>query len=81
MLIACYPTRGLDVGSIESVRKILKKQVEAGSALLLISESLEELKLMSNRIAVMYEGEILDMVPPSTCREDLGLLMGGKRVC
>ncbi len=79
VLVACYPTRGLDVGSIESVRKILNKQVESGSALLLISESLEELKLMSNRIAVMYEGEILDIVQPSTTRESIGLLMGGKR--
>ncbi len=77
LLVACYPTRGLDVGSIEQIRELLKKEVEAGSSIILISESLEELKLMSDRIAIIYEGRIRDIVPSSAKKEEIGLIMGG----
>jgi simple sugar transport system ATP-binding protein len=79
VLIACQPTRGLDVGATEYVRACLLKYKENGNAILLISEDLDELKMLSDRIAVMYEGEILGIVEPDVENEKIGLLMGGTR--
>jgi len=58
-MIAVQPTRGLDVGAIEGVQKLLLAQRESGAAILLISEELEELLTLSDRIYVIYEGEIM----------------------
>jgi len=58
-MVAVQPTRGLDVGAIEGVQKLLLSQREAGAAILLISEELEELLSLSDRIYVIYEGEIM----------------------
>ena len=79
VLIACQPTRGLDVGAAEYVRTCLLKHKERGNAILLISEDLDELKMLSDRIAVMYEGEILGILPPDTKVDKIGSLMGGTR--
>lgn len=76
MLVAMQPTRGLDVGAIEGVQRLLLEQREAGAAILLVSEELEEILTLSDRIAVIYEGEIVgDGVEPD--EETIGLLMTG----
>jgi ABC-type uncharacterized transport system ATPase subunit len=83
LLIASQPTRGLDVGSIEYIhRRIIEKRDE-GAAVLLVSPELDEVMSLSDRIAVMYEGEIVDILPAEQpTREDLGLLMcGWKEAC
>ena len=77
MVIASQPTRGLDVGSIEFVHKRLIAERDAGRAVLIFSTELEEVFALSDRIAVMYKGEIIDVVPPNISRQDLGLLMAG----
>ncbi|TDI86327.1 MAG: ABC transporter ATP-binding protein [Chloroflexi bacterium] len=79
LLIAMQPTRGLDVGAIEGVQQLLLEQREQGAAILLISEELEEIFTLSDRIVVIYEGEIVaDGVEPDAAK--VGLLMtGGSR--
>lgn len=80
VLVAAYPTRGLDVGAIESVRSQLLAERHRGTAVLLISEDLDELMVMSDRIAVLHGGEIMGVVSPAgTSIEELGLLMAGER--
>lgn len=81
IIVAVYPMRGLDVGAMETVRKLLLAQRDAGKAVLLISEELDELLAMSDRIAVLHEGEIMGMVEPrSTTVEAIGMMMAGKRM-
>ncbi len=70
------PTRGLDVGAIEGVQRLLLAQREAGAAILLASEELEELLALADRILVMYEGEIAGEVTDGNT-ERIGLLMTG----
>ncbi len=79
LLIAMQPTRGLDVGAIEGVQRLLLAQRAAGAAILLSSEELEELFALSDRIVVMYEGEIVGEVTEHDT-EKIGLMMtGGKK--
>ena len=77
-ILACQPTRGLDVGAIENVHQRLLDQRDQGVGVLLISAELEEIMLLSDRIAVMYEGKIMGVV---TCDEadieTIGLMMAG----
>ncbi len=81
LLIASQPTRGLDVGSIEFVHKRIIAERDNGTAVLIISSELDEVVALADRIAVMYHGTIVDIVPPDTDRDTLGLLMaGGKQV-
>jgi simple sugar transport system ATP-binding protein len=76
LLIAMQPTRGLDVGAIEGVQRLLLEQRKAGAAILLVSEELEEIFTLSDRILVIYEGEIVgDGVEPDPAQ--VGLLMTG----
>ena len=75
-MIAVQPTRGLDVGAIESVHRLLLSQREAGTAILLISEELEELFALSDRIAVIYEGQIMGEVIGEDI-DTIGLMMTG----
>ena len=78
LIIAAQPTRGLDVGSIEFIHKQLIAARDAGVAVLLISAELDEILSLSDRIAVMYKGAILDILPAKDAtREKLGLLMAG----
>lgn len=80
IIIVAQPTRGLDVGATEYVRGKLLEQRARGAAILLISEDLDEVMDLSDRIAVIYEGEIMDILPASTATaERLGLLMSGVR--
>ncbi len=76
LLVAVQPTRGLDIGAIEGVQKLLLAQREAGAAILLISEELEELLELSDRIAVIYEGKIMGEVTDGNI-EAIGLMMTG----
>jgi len=80
LMVAVHPTRGLDIGATESVRNLLLEQRENGAAILLISEDLEELLALSDRIAVMYEGEIMGIVPAEGADiEEIGLMMAGTK--
>ncbi len=78
LLIAVYPARGLDVGATESVRKEIIAERDNGKAVLLVSEDLDELISVSDKIAVMSEGEIMGIVDAGTADiESLGLMMAG----
>ena len=78
LLIAAQPTRGLDVGSIEFVHQQLLSERDKGKAILLVSADLEEILSLSDRIAVIYEGEIVDILEAQKTNEkELGLLMTG----
>ena len=78
LLIAVYPARGLDVGATESVRKEIIAERDNGKAVLLVSEDLEELISVADKIAVMSEGEIMGIVDAGTAKvESLGLMMAG----
>jgi general nucleoside transport system ATP-binding protein len=78
VIIAAQPTRGLDVGATEYVRQQLIEQRRQGVAILLISEDLDEILALSDRIAVLYEGQIMDVVSRENATpEKLGLLMAG----
>ncbi len=78
LVIASQPTRGLDVGATEYVRKKLLEQRKRGAAVMLISEDLEEVMSISDRIAVMYEGRVVGILPASQAtEEELGLMMSG----
>jgi len=78
LLVAAQPTRGLDVGSIEFIHHRIVEQRDAGSAVLLVSAELDEILALSDRVAVMYKGEILDILPiQEATRERVGLLMAG----
>ena len=79
VLIAAQPTRGLDVGAIEFVHRRLVEQRDAGKAVLLVSLELEEVVSLSDRILVIYEGEIAGEFPPTASEEELGIAMTGGR--
>ena len=79
LVVASHPTRGVDVGSIEFIHERLLELRKSGVAVLLISSKLEEVQGLSDRLAVMYEGEFVDVVDPRTTTEsELGLLMAGQ---
>jgi ABC-type uncharacterized transport system ATPase subunit len=78
LLIASQPTRGLDVGSIEYIHKRIIEKRDEGCAVLLVSPELDEVMSLSDRIAVMYGGRIIAIMPAEQAtREKLGLLMAG----
>ncbi len=80
LLIAVQPTRGLDVGAIENVHRQLVAQRDAGKAVLLVSLELDEVMNLSDRILVMYEGEIVgELDPKTTTVQELGLYMAGAK--
>jgi simple sugar transport system ATP-binding protein len=81
LMIAMQPTRGLDVGAIEGVHRLLLQLRRSGAAILLVSEELDELSSLSDRIAVLYEGEIVGEVSGDVTDEDrerIGLMMTGQ---
>ncbi|HKG55549.1 MAG TPA: ATP-binding cassette domain-containing protein, partial [Anaerolineales bacterium] len=73
-MVAVQPTRGLDVGAIEGVHRLLLTQREAGAAVLLVSEELEELLSLSDRVYVIYEGKIMGEVKVRSAEPDEGLI-------
>jgi general nucleoside transport system ATP-binding protein len=76
-LIAAQPTRGVDIGAIEFIHRRIIEQRDAGKAVLLISAELDEIRSLSDRIGVMYEGKIVDIVSAEATEEQLGILMTG----
>lgn len=80
LLVACQPTRGLDIGAIEYIHKQIIKERESGKAILLMSLELDEVMDLPDRIIVMYEGEIVgEFDPKKTNLNDLGLYMSGAK--
>ncbi|MFW5748575.1 MAG: ABC transporter ATP-binding protein [Chloroflexota bacterium] len=80
LLIVAQPTRGVDVGSIEFIHNQIVKMRDAGTAVLLVSTELDEILSLSDRIAVMYAGEVVDVIPAQAAdREQIGLMMAGVR--
>jgi ABC-type uncharacterized transport system ATPase subunit len=78
LLIASQPTRGLDVGSIEYIHGRIIKKRDEGCAVLLVSSELDEIMGLADRIAVMYRGKIVDILPAEKAtKEGVGLLMAG----
>ena len=77
ILIAAQPTRGLDVGAIEFIHRRLVEERDEGRGVLLVSLELEEILSLSDRILVLFEGEIVGEYPPTTSEEELGLAMTG----
>ncbi len=78
VLIAAQPTRGVDIGATEYIHKRLLQERSAGTAILLISEDLDEIRALSDRIVVMYEGQIIGIVRNEDVTiEDIGLMMTG----
>ena len=78
VLIAAQPTRGVDIGATEYIHQRLLMQREAGTAILLISEDLDEIRTLSDRIAVIYEGKIIGVVTRGQATvEQIGLMMAG----
>jgi simple sugar transport system ATP-binding protein len=80
LVVAAQPTRGLDVGSIEYIHRRIVEQRDAGVAILIVSTELDEVLALGDRVAVMYDGEIVGVLPAAEAtRERVGLLMGGVR--
>lgn len=77
VLVACNPTAGLDVGATEFIRKKIMEQKRKGTGILLISEDLNEVLSMSDRIAVIFEGNIMGIFSPKTKIEKIGQMMAG----
>jgi ABC-type uncharacterized transport system ATPase subunit len=78
LFVAAQPTRGLDVGSIEFVHKRIVATRDAGIPVIVVSTELDEVAALADRIAVMYRGRIIGIVPGDTPREVLGLMMAGE---
>ena len=80
LLIAVQPTRGLDIGAIETIHNLLLKQREANKGILLVSLELDQVFSLSDRILVMYEGEIVgEFSPDKVSKQTLGLYMSGAK--
>ncbi len=78
LAIASQPTRGLDVGSIEYIHSQLVRKRDEGAAVIVVSAELDEVLSLADRVMVMYEGEIMDIVPiEKAVKEEIGLLMAG----
>jgi general nucleoside transport system ATP-binding protein len=77
VLLAAQPTRGVDIGAIEFIHRRLVAERDAGAGILLVSAELDEIRSLSDRIAVMYEGQIVSFEPADASEERLGLLMTG----
>jgi len=81
LMIAMQPTRGLDVGAIEGVQRMLLDLRRSGTAVLLVSEELDEIVCLSDRVAVIYEGQIVGEMSGDSCdaeRDRIGLMMTGQ---
>ncbi|MBB5870423.1 simple sugar transport system ATP-binding protein [Allocatelliglobosispora scoriae] len=77
LLVVAQPTRGVDVGSIEFIHRRIIAERDGGAAVLVVSSELDEVLALADRIAVMYRGQVIAIVPPNTPREEIGLLMAG----
>ena len=79
LLVAAQPTRGVDVGSIEFIHKRIVETRDAGIPVVVVSTELDEVAALADRIAVMYRGAIVGIVPGGTPRDVLGLMMAGEK--
>jgi simple sugar transport system ATP-binding protein len=80
-LVAAAPTRGLDVAATEAIRSLLLEERDKGSAILMISEDLEEVLALSDEIVVLYEGSVIGrLMPHEADPETIGLMMAGRQV-
>ncbi|HHR86348.1 MAG TPA: ATP-binding cassette domain-containing protein, partial [Candidatus Acetothermia bacterium] len=80
LIIAAHPTYGLDVGATEQVRQILLRQRGRGAGILLISEDLEEIMTMSDRILVLFQGQVMGVIDAEGAQiEKIGLMMAGTK--
>ncbi|MEV5041797.1 ABC transporter ATP-binding protein [Microbacterium sp. LMI1x-1-1.1] len=77
LFVAAQPTRGVDVGSIEFIHKRIVETRDAGIPVIVVSTELDEVTALADRIAVMYRGRVVGIVPGDTPRETLGLMMAG----
>ncbi|MGI6553572.1 MAG: ABC transporter ATP-binding protein [Bacillota bacterium] len=78
LIVAVYPVRGLDVGATETVHELLMTQREQGTAILMISEDLEEIFKVADRVAVLFEGKLMGILPVEEAElEEIGLMMAG----
>ena len=77
LLVASQPTRGVDVGAIEFLHKRIVAERDGGTAVVIVSTELEEVEALADRVAVMYRGRIVGIVPADTPRDVLGLMMAG----
>ena len=77
VLLAAQPTRGVDIGAIEFIHRRIVAERDEGAAVLLVSAELDEIRSLSDRIAVIYEGKIVSIEPGDAPEERLGLLMTG----
>ncbi len=81
LIVAAQPTRGLDVAATEYIRKLLVEMRTKGKAVLLVSADLDEVLQLSDRMAVMYEGEFMGVArPEELTREQIGMMMGGYKL-
>ncbi|MGV9194969.1 ABC transporter ATP-binding protein [Microbacterium sp. MC2] len=78
LLVAAQPTRGVDVGSIEFIHKRIIETRDSGVPVIVVSTELDEVTALADRIAVMYRGSIIGIVPADTPRDVLGLMMAGE---
>ena len=80
MLITAYPVRGLDIGASYNIYRVLNEPKEKGVAVLFIGEDLDVLKSISDRLMVIHNGEVVDIVDPrSVTKEDIGMMMLGHK--
>jgi simple sugar transport system ATP-binding protein len=77
VILIGQPTRGVDIGAIEFIHRRMLEQRDAGKAILLVSVELDEVRALSDRILVMFDGRLSDPVPPETDERTLGLMMAG----
>ncbi|MBS2961753.1 ABC transporter ATP-binding protein [Actinocrinis puniceicyclus] len=77
LLVASQPTRGVDVGAQEFIHKRIVAERDQGRPVVIVSTELDEVLALADKIAVMYRGKIVGVVPPDTSREQIGLLMAG----
>jgi simple sugar transport system ATP-binding protein len=77
LFIASQPTRGVDVGSIEFLHKRIVAERDSGTPVMIISTELDEVMELADRIAVLYKGKLVGIVPAGTGRDVLGLMMAG----
>ena len=78
VIVAVHPTRGVDVGATETIHAALREQRARGAAILLISEDLDEILALSDRIAVLFDGRVMGILPARGADpEEIGLLMAG----
>ncbi|HXR74308.1 ABC transporter ATP-binding protein [Actinocrinis sp.] len=77
LLVASQPTRGVDVGAQEFIHKRIVAERDQGRPVVIVSTELDEVLALADKVAVMYRGKIVGVVPPDTSREEIGLLMAG----